>query len=435
MTVHVNRLPRESLKGESQRIVKRGVGFSLILSKRNIKRLHQEDAGEKRRMDKTGTSARFFSRAGISSIRRKIIVILKPAGLILLLPTALLLGHLAQYTPLWTEMIYARGLYPILSTAVGSLTALIPFSLSELLILLFPVLILTYIVIFAVQFFKYKSKRKEISSKFLISPLCVLSVLVFTFMMFCGLNYSRMTFAELNQLPVMPSVAEDLRLLCEDLVSEANALREELPEDEAGVMMSTFTDAYKTAAFAQTAYGYLGERYPALSGYIPRPKPVRLSVAMSHLNITGIFIPFVFEANVNVDTEAFSIPATMMHELSHYKGFMREEEANFIAYLACRESGHAEFQYSGTMLALGYSLNALYRADPEGYFGIADQLSEAVQRDRAANRDYWARFDTPVKKASAKVNDIYLKGNHQDIGIQSYGQMVDLLLADFKQMQ
>ena len=86
---------------------------------------------------------------------------------------------------------------------------------------------------------------------------------------------------------------------------------------------------------------------------------------MSWCNITGIFVPFTFEANVNVDVPDYSQPATMCHELSHLRGYMREDEANFIAYLACRNSENVEFQYSGAMLAFVYANNALYSADSE----------------------------------------------------------------------
>ncbi len=69
------------------------------------------------------------------------------------------------------------------------------------------------------------------------------------------------------------------------------------------------------------------------------------------------------EANYNGHMPEMDIPSTVCHELSHLKGFMREDEANFIAYLACRQSDSAAFRYSGALLAYIYSGNALYKAD------------------------------------------------------------------------
>ena len=42
---------------------------------------------------------------------------------------------------------------------------------------------------------------------------------------------------------------------------------------------------------------------------------------------------------------------------------MQEEEANFISFLACRESDMRDFQYRGTLSTWMYVMNALHRAD------------------------------------------------------------------------
>lgn len=353
----------------------------------------------------------------------------------LLIPLSMLITHLAGKIPYVTEYIYAQQIYPVFSTVLGFLTSLIHGSIAEILILILPLMLITYLVFKIVQICRKKDQRKKVTLELGATLLCIFSVTVFSFTLFCGINYNRLTFAELYNMNVAPSSAEELEQLCVSLVIQANTLRQELPQDENGMMGSSFSSYDEAAKFAQSAYSKLGEQYPVLSGYTPCPKPVMMSKGMSSLNITGIYSPFTFEANVNTDVLAYSIPATMMHELSHFKGFMREEEANFIAYLACRESGNTEFYYSGSMLALQYSLNALYKADPDRCYSVIALLSDEVTRDRAANRAYWAQYDTPIAAASSNVNDVYLKSNRQASGVQSYGQMVDLLLAEFEECQ
>ena len=46
-----------------------------------------------------------------------------------------------------------------------------------------------------------------------------------------------------------------------------------------------------------------------------KPKPVLFSEVMSYLDISGIYCPFTFEANVNVHMNDVLIPVTMCHEL------------------------------------------------------------------------------------------------------------------------
>ena len=119
----------------------------------------------------------------------------------------------------------------------------------------------------------------------------------------------------------------------------------------------------------------------------------------------------------------------MCHELTHLRGYMQEEEANFIAYLACRDSDDPEFQYSGTLLALICARNALYSADPEAYKAVHSLLDDGVRRDLQDRSAFWKQYDTPAADVAQNVNDGYLKLNQQPDGVKSYGRMVDLLLS------
>ena len=108
---------------------------------------------------------------------------------------------------------------------------------------------------------------------------------------------------------------------------------------------------------------------------------------------------------------------------------MQEEEANFIAWLACRKSARTDFQYSGSLRGWISCMNVLYRSDYDAWAQIRVQLNPLVEADLAANRVYWAKFEGPVADAAQIVNDNYLKVNGQSDGIQSYGRMADLIVA------
>jgi hypothetical protein len=86
--------------------------------------------------------------------------------------------------------------------------------------------------------------------------------------------------------------------------------------------------------------------------------------------LTGIYSPFTIEANYNGDMTDYNIPFTLCHELSHLRGFMQEEEANFIAFLACIYSDQMEFQYSGYLSAWIYAMNELNDKDVERWSQI-----------------------------------------------------------------
>ena len=356
---------------------------------------------------------------------------LRRLWLLLFIPCALILTLCASRWPSFAEW-YATTIYPALSSGIHRLTSLLPFSLAECLVILAPIAALTLLAVFIVHLIRNREQRGFRAAKFGLNLICIAGILWFSFTVCCGINYSRYPFAQVCGLTVRDSSVEELTGLCTELAETLSALRPGLTEDENGVMALSGASPSDTAADAKEAYAKLAEKYPTLPDHYGAPKPVFFSRAMSWADITGVFFPFTFEANVNVDIPDYSIPSTMCHELTHLRGYMREDEANFIAFLACRESENAEFQYSGTMLAFIHANNALFAVDAELGNETYSLLSEAVQRDLSANTAYWKQFEGPIAEVSSAVNDTYLKANRQEDGVKSYGRMVDLLLADYR---
>lgn len=342
----------------------------------------------------------------------------------------LLLTIPARMFPGTVEAVYSRVLYPAVAYTYGALTSLFPFSLTEA-----GILILAAIGVYlVVRWARMWMRREGILGECKRAGRWIargVSLTVAVFMVFCGYNYYRLPFADTCGLTVRRSAVEELYDLCGELTEEANRLRAALPEDELGVMRLS-ESFYGLARQARQVYGGMAGRYDTLPAYPITPKPVLCSWAMSLMQITGVFCPVTFESNVNIDAPDYTIPATMCHELSHTRGYMREDEANFIAYLACRDSESVEFRYSGVMLALIHAQNRMASADRELYWEIAGMQSEGVRRDFDYNDAYWARLEGPVAQVSTVVNDTYLRLNDQEDGVQSYGRMVDLLLADYR---
>lgn len=355
---------------------------------------------------------------------------LKRLWILLTLPAAL--GLLwAAGNPDFAEW-YALHPYAFLSKIGNAVTGVLPFSLAEILLILCIFGIPIAFIWFLVHVCRSKGRRRTVLAKGGINLLCTLSVLLLLFTLNCGINYSRHTFAETCGLEIRPSSTEELTELSRYLAGKLNELRPLVKEDEDGVMISSFSSLQEQGEAARKAFNALHKEYPLLSPGYSDPKAVMNSRVMSWFHITGVYFPFTFEANVNVDAPAYSIPATMCHELSHLRGFMREDEANFIGYLACCRSESPDFQYSGYMLAFLYTNNALCSADGETGSAVYAELSEGVRRDYAANNAYWQQFEGPMKEISSSVNNSYLKANGQEDGVKSYGHMVDLLLAEYR---
>jgi hypothetical protein len=358
---------------------------------------------------------------------------LKRLWLLLLVPAAFFLNLAASADPRFAER-YAVTVYPVLSRSVNWVTSLFPFSLAEIFVFLFSLGIILYFIRYTVRIIRGKGKRLHIAAKGLLNLLCLAGVIYFIYTITCGINYSRYTFSQTSGFEVKPSSKEELIGLCNELAEKSNESREKVQTDGRNVMKLS-TNQYDTAKQAQMAFDEIGKKYPLLQpGYGP-PKPLVCSRLLSYCDITGIFFPFTFEANINADVPHYCIPLTMCHELSHLRGYMREDEANFVGYLVCKNSSSDDFRYSGYLTAFIYASNALYSTDSSAAKQVYAKLSSGVLTDLSNNSAYWKQFEGPVAQVSSSVNDTYLRANKQQDGVKSYGRMVDLLLAEYRAEQ
>ena len=352
----------------------------------------------------------------------------KRIWLLALTPVGLLLTLLARLDNGWVETVHSRYVYPLFANSLGGLLSLVPFSVLEVLILLGGAALLGYLIWQTVRAVKDAEGRKDRLTRLALNLLGGGSVLYFGFVLFMGLNYYRDPIATHLDLQVEHATKQELYDLCKDLVEDCNRYRAQLQEGKDGVALLQDEGYYQTAQAAKEAMASLEEQIPILQAADIRNKPLMTSRLFSYALTTGIYIPF--ESGINVDARAHSVPATMCHELTHFRGFMREEEANFISYLACMRSDRADFRYSASLLAFTYAFSDLVVEDVEMARAIAGLCGEGMLRDLQAEDDYWNQFrGTAFGDASQTIYDEYLQANGQQSGLASYGEMVELLIA------
>ena len=181
----------------------------------------------------------------------------------------------------------------------------------------------------------------------------------------------------------------------------------------------------------QRAMENLGQRYRRLSGHYPYPKPILNTWILSVQQTTGVYSPFTVEANYNRDIAYYDIPFTICHELSHLRGYMQEEEANFIGVLATIGADDLYFNYSGYVSAWVYAGNALARIDSTAFATLYSRINTRTRQDMLYNNAYWQQFEGKPAEAHEQLNDAYLKMQGQATGVHSYGHVTDLMLEYF----
>jgi len=193
-------------------------------------------------------------------------------------------------------------------------------------------------------------------------------------------------------------------------------------------------DKRKVFDYSTSLYENVSKKYPGLKATNHYAKEVKFSRVLSYMDFTGFFFPFTAEANINTDAPDSMTPSVIAHELAHQRGIAREDEANFIAVLACLEGGSDEYVYSASLMALIYLQNALYSSgDTQTWEAIIDLYSDEVAADIAQNNAYWKPFrESASYQATNKTYDAFLKSYDQEFGIETYGRCVDLLVEYYK---
>jgi hypothetical protein len=116
--------------------------------------------------------------------------------------------------------------------------------------------------------------------------------------------------------------------------------------------------------------------------------------------------------------------------MAHQRGFARESEANFVAFLVCAHASDPFVRYSGYRQAFGVAFE-LYKLDPPRAREILKGLSPGYREDSQRSARFWLKAGGRAGDLSRRLNDFYLKANRVKSGTKNYGEVTALLIGYF----
>jgi len=158
-------------------------------------------------------------------------------------------------------------------------------------------------------------------------------------------------------------------------------------------------------------------------------KPVALSEPWTYTHISGMYMPLTGESNVNVNYPDFIVAFSTAHEIAHQLGYASEDEANFLAFLACINSKDDYLVYSASLNAIEYLYDDLGR---DAYL-IMDNLDTYSRGEFRAYSTFFSKYrSSKASVVASEINDSYLKSLGVSDGVMNYSKVSELMIAYMK---
>ncbi len=264
--------------------------------------------------------------------------------------------------------------------------------------------------------------------------LTVVAVIYFGHTCIYGLNYHAGPLSEdirLNVTDYTLQELEDATVYYRDL---ANDYANQVSRDgEGNVLYPSFEELAENAGdgFQSLTYEH---SYSVFAGTRVPVKKLGWADLYTSMGITGVTMGLTGEAAVNPDIPEVGMPFTMCHEMAHRMCIANERDANFSAYLACMTNSSKEFQYSAYFMAYRYCYNALAsqgsveasNAAARIVAGMNDNLKQDLKE---YNRFFEENIEEDASNMANSFNDAYLKISGDESGVESYGEVADLLVS------
>jgi len=324
---------------------------------------------------------------------------------------------------------------------LGLLSSIYPFALMEILCTAAVIFLIYYIIKSIRDTSRRRGKWKLLGKRLL--PILVVACYIWG--LFCWLwnsGYHATGFTERYEFSNEGVAVEDLVIVAHFFALKTNELSGLVERDNDGNYIADRRTMFDDST---RIYRNISREFPSLQGRIYAPKPMLYSWLMSITRYSGMYFALTGEAMINTHPPGSFMPFTVAHEHAHQLGIFAEDEANFVAIAASVTSGNPVFEYAGYLTGLNHLLNVVPVDD---LIEILDNMTYFVQLDRFENAMFWStrttantginfldRFLTTVAETTNDaVNTIYdsfLKSQNQELGLQSYGACVDLLVVYF----
>lgn len=337
---------------------------------------------------------------------------------------------------------YKRTVYGVISDGLGMATGWFPVALGEILAYIGVLFVaMGPIVVLLLIFLRKKPGYRRFAAHYGKSLLMTVMVLLFIYTVNWIIPF-RGTILKVNGAAERKYTVQEVENVRNHIVNQINQAAQEVPRDEKGRVIYDHEAIIKGVYASMEA---LADEYPLLSGYYPPMKDAIYSDVLRWMDIGGYTYPYTMEITWNKYVNNLYFPFLLAHESSHHQGYYQENEANFIAFLACTRSDDPVLRYAGYKgvynFIQGDYINAVYEAlgkDLNAFKEYMENQPKLIAQVAKDQQDAWDESDQKyeadshpaqsLEETSAKVADVGWSTQTELLQENGYGGVVKMLL-------
>jgi len=329
------------------------------------------------------------------------------------------------------ESVYSQFIYYYIGRWLSAINKFSPgIAFGELLFVLLVIWFTFWTLWYMRRSWRRESRFFDVLKVFFLQVLWVMSFLFPVFLFLWGLNYQRMPLAEVLELDQRPARTGELEALGLQLVNGVNSSYEVAKGNRDWTNGSSLPIT-RDAVFKSIERAFQQEQLlgAASQGEFSNPKPLILSSLTSWMGVSGFYIAFTGEVTFNEQVPACDLPMVLAHHKAHQRGYAREDEANFVAFLTCTNSTEPYVRYSGYLHGLKV-FEAMAKGNSERFAELLSRVNEGPQKDLRARAEFWGSVKNSVMGTVARRTfSGYLRANRVSGGIKNFDQDVALIIG------
>jgi len=335
---------------------------------------------------------------------------------------------LASLMPETVETYYSQTFYHYLVRWMSAGNKLVPISLGELLIAGVIVWYTVWTLWYLGRAFRREAGIVDIFKVLFLQWAWLFAWGFVVFLIMWGLNFQRMPIADRLDLERRGDGREEIISVGNRIIGGIN--RNYTTRDAVALTGSSQLTLTHTRLEQAIESGFQQETMigPASQGGVSSPKPLLFSNVATWLDIRGAYIPFTGEAIYNDKVLDCDLPFTIAHIKAHQRGYAREDEAYFIAYVICIKSPEPYIRYSGFLHGLKV-LDYLARSDVQAATALKAQIISQATADVLARESFWpkARSETFSPLINGVIG-VYLRANRVRGGLKNFSEDTPLIV-------